>query len=102
MRICIYKTDEAPDLTLFLREGLSIPNDTWDRNWVPLKTITHGELGIDRVERISQTGYCVERLGKSLSLNTPVASASKRKRISLRWLYLQRAITSRANSHRKS
>jgi len=28
MRICIYKTDEAPELTLLLREGLPIPGDT--------------------------------------------------------------------------
>lgn len=88
MRICIYKTDEAPDLTLFLQQGLSIPSDTRDRQWVLLKTITRGELGVDRAERISKAGYCVEILGRTSVFAPPVTNLKVRTRRPLGWLRL--------------
>lgn len=86
MRVCIYKTDNAPDLTLFLHEGMAIPSEERDQNWVPLKTVTPGELRADISSRMEKTGCCVERLGRAASTAGRPTSPTVTKRISLRWL----------------
>jgi len=67
MRVCIYKADEAPDLTLFLREGLAIPGGTEEINWTQFKTVTQGELKGDLLARMELSGYCLVRLGRLFS-----------------------------------
>lgn len=86
MRVCIYKTDDALDLTLFLREGLTLPGDELDRNWFPLKTVTQGELRADIPEKMSRTGCCVERLGRIVISSRPPEISPMTRRISHRWL----------------
>lgn len=85
MRVCIYKTDDAPDLTLFLREGLAFPSDRRDHDWFPLKTVTQSELRIDIPEKMLKTGYCVERLGKATISATAPKGYAATERISFRW-----------------
>lgn len=63
MRICIYKTDEAPELTLLLREGLPIPGNTKVRQWRHLKAVTRGEVRADLLTHIDGHGYLLVRLG---------------------------------------
>jgi hypothetical protein len=62
MRICIYKADEAPELTLLLREGLPIPRNTSVRRWRPFKAVTRGEVRADLLTEIDGHGYFVVRL----------------------------------------
>jgi hypothetical protein len=57
MRICIYKTDEAPEWTLLLREGLPIPLDTKPRKWKHLKVVTRGEVRADVLSEIDGHGF---------------------------------------------
>lgn len=91
MRVCIYKTDDAPDLTLFLKEGLAFPGDKRDQNWLPLKTVTGGEVRTDIMSKLSRTGCCVEDLGTiSTATSVGVAPPRAESRISLRWLSLPR------------
>jgi hypothetical protein len=66
MRICIYKTDEAPELTLLLREGLPIPGDTKVRKWTHFKAVTRGEVRTDLLTEIDGHGYFLVRLGALL------------------------------------
>jgi hypothetical protein len=66
MRICIYKTDEAPELTLLLREGSPISLDTKPRKWKHLKVVTRGEVRADLLSEIDGHGYFVVRLGTSI------------------------------------
>jgi hypothetical protein len=62
MRICIYKTDEAPELTLLLREGLPIPANTKVRKWRRFKAVTRGEVRADLLTEIDGHGYFLVRL----------------------------------------
>ncbi|KAA0685944.1 hypothetical protein DTW90_34715 [Neorhizobium sp. P12A] len=63
MRICIYKSEKAPDLTLLLREGLPLPLDTKIDKWTKIKVVTDGEMRADLLIEIGGTGYAVVRLG---------------------------------------
>jgi hypothetical protein len=63
MRICIYKSDRAPELTLLLREGLPVPLDTKIEKWTKIKVVTDGEMRADLLIQIGGPGYLVVRLG---------------------------------------
>jgi hypothetical protein len=63
MRICIYKTDESPDLTLLLREGVTMPGDAEDANWIQFKIVTPGELRGDLLAKMEPTGHCIVQFG---------------------------------------
>jgi hypothetical protein len=64
MRICIYKADESPDLTLLLREGTTMPDDAKDVNWIQFKIVTRGEMRGDLLAKLEPTGHCVVELGE--------------------------------------
>ena len=66
MRVCIYKTDEAPDLTMFLREGYAMPS-TEEANWTQIKAVTQGEVSDEFLTKMQRTGHCVVRLSQTLS-----------------------------------
>jgi hypothetical protein len=66
MRICIYKTDGAPDLTLLLREGLPLPPIVDVRSWTKFKTVTEREIREDLLSQIDGTGYSLVRLEAGL------------------------------------
>lgn len=63
MRICIYKSERAPELTLMLREGLPLPPDTRIDNWTKIKVVTDGEMRADLLIEIGAAGYALVRLG---------------------------------------
>lgn len=63
MRICIYKSERAPELTLLLREGLPLPRDTKIDKWTKIKVVTDGEMRADLLIEIGGAGYAVVRLG---------------------------------------
>jgi hypothetical protein len=63
MRICIYKSDRAPELTLLLREGLPVPLDTKIDKWTKIKVVTDGEMRADLLIQIGGAGYALVRLG---------------------------------------
>jgi hypothetical protein len=67
MRICIYKTDEAPEWTLLLREGSPMPPATKPRKWTHLKVVTRGEVRADLLNEIDGQGYFLVRLGASVT-----------------------------------
>lgn len=98
MRVCIYKTDDAPDLTLFLREGLTLPHEARDQNWLPLKTVTKGELSADLAVKMAQGGYCVERLGRTTVHSSPAVRPVVSRRISLRWLGFPKSLRIKTES----
>jgi hypothetical protein len=62
MRICIYKTDDAPELTLLSQQGSSIPVDTKPRKWKYLKVVTRGEVRADLLSETDGHGYFLARL----------------------------------------
>lgn len=66
MRICIYKTDRAPDLTLLLREGLPLPPIIDVKLWTKFKTVTEREIREDLLNQIDGTGYSLIRLESGL------------------------------------
>jgi len=63
MRICIYKSDRAPELTLLLREGLPVPLDTKIDKWTKIKVVTDREMRADLLIQIGGPGYLLVRLG---------------------------------------
>lgn len=63
MRICIYKSDRAPELTLMLREGLPFPLDTAVDKWTKIKVVTDREMRADLLIEIGGAGYLLVRLG---------------------------------------
>jgi len=63
MRICIYKSEGAPELTLMLREGLPLPFDTKRDKWTKIKVVTDGEMRADLLIEIGGAGYALVRLG---------------------------------------
>jgi len=63
MRICIYKSERAPELTLLLREGLPLPPDTRIDKWMKIKVVTDGEMRADLLIEIGGAGYALVRLG---------------------------------------
>ncbi|TGE93247.1 hypothetical protein C9417_26360 [Rhizobium sp. SEMIA 4088] len=62
MRICIYKSERAPELTLLLREGLPIPLDTKIDEWTKIKAVTDREIRADLLIEIGGAGYALVRL----------------------------------------
>jgi hypothetical protein len=64
MRVCIYKTDEAPELTMFLREGYAMPS-TEETNWTQIKAVTPGEVSDEFLTQMERTGHCVVRLSQA-------------------------------------
>jgi hypothetical protein len=63
MRICIYKSDIAPELTLLLREGLPVPLDIKIDKWTKIKVVTDGEMRADLLTQIVGAGHALVRLG---------------------------------------
>ena len=63
MRICIYKSESAPELTLLLREGLPVPLDTKIDKWTKIKVVTDREMRADLLIQIGGAGYAFVRLG---------------------------------------
>jgi len=63
MRICIYKSEQAPELTLLLREGLPFPRDTKIDRWTKIKVVTDGEMRADLLVEIGGSGYALVELG---------------------------------------
>ncbi|TWB49164.1 hypothetical protein FBZ98_107197 [Rhizobium sp. ERR 922] len=63
MRICIYKSERAPELTLLLREGLPLPHDTKIDKWTKIKVVTDREMRSDLLIEIGGAGYALVRLG---------------------------------------
>jgi len=66
MRICIYRSDGAPDLTLLLREGSPLPPIIDVRSWTKFKTVTEGEISEDLLSQIDGPGYSLVRLEPGL------------------------------------
>lgn len=79
MRVCIYKTDEAPDLTMFLREGYAMPC-TEESSWTQLKTITRGEVSDEFLAQMQRTGHCVVRLSQVSSSDRTGLTPNKNQR----------------------
>ncbi|MDR6670269.1 hypothetical protein [Rhizobium sp. 1399] len=52
MRICIYKSDDEPDVTLFLREGKAIPANATKQKWRHFKAVTRDEVSADLLKKI--------------------------------------------------
>lgn len=63
MRICIYKSERAPELTLLLQEGLPLPLDTKIDKWTKIKVVTDREMRADLLIQIGGAGYALVRLG---------------------------------------
>ena len=63
MRICIYKSERVPELTLLLREGLPVPVDTKIDKWTKIKVVTDREMRADLLIQIGGAGYALVRLG---------------------------------------
>lgn len=67
MRICIYKSDQEPDLTLFLREGVELPVNARKQRWRHIKAVTRKELSPDLLKKIDvANGSLLIQLGSSL------------------------------------
>lgn len=62
MRVCIYKSERAPEFTLLLREGLPLPLDTKIDKWTKIKVVTDGEMRADLLIQIGSAGYALVRL----------------------------------------
>lgn len=62
MRVCIYKSERAPEFTLLLREGLPLPLDTKIDKWTKIKVVTDGEMRGDLLIQIDSAGYALVRL----------------------------------------
>ena len=52
MRICICKSDEAPETTLFLREGVPMPAHAKNQKWRHFKAVNPEEMRPDLLSRI--------------------------------------------------
>ncbi|AHG49114.1 hypothetical protein RLEG12_09235 (plasmid) [Rhizobium leguminosarum bv. trifolii CB782] len=63
MRVCIYKSERAPELTLMLREGLPLPLDTKIDRWTKIKVVTGGEMRADLLIQVGGVGYALVRFG---------------------------------------
>lgn len=67
MRICIYKSDDEPHLTLFLREGAPVPENARKHKWRHFKAVTRDEVRADLLKKIEvANGYLFVQLGSSL------------------------------------
>ncbi len=67
MRICIYKSDQEPDLTLFLREGVAVPANARNQKWRHFKAVTRDEVSADLLKKIEvANGSLFIQLGSSL------------------------------------
>ncbi|MGO7522414.1 hypothetical protein, partial [Rhizobium brockwellii] len=56
MRIFIYKTDEAPEVTLFLRECVPVPAHQKSQKWRHIKAVVGEEVWADLLTQI-EIGY---------------------------------------------
>lgn len=64
MRISIYKSDDEPDLTLFLREGAPVPANARKHKWRHFKAVTRDEVGADLLKKFEvANGYLFVQLG---------------------------------------
>jgi hypothetical protein len=59
MRISIYKSFEAPDVTLLVREGFPVPLAAEEQKWRHIKSVTNAEVRADLLTQIEIGGGCV-------------------------------------------
>ncbi|MGO8241824.1 hypothetical protein ACC806_37470, partial [Rhizobium ruizarguesonis] len=59
VRICIYKSDEAPEVTLFLREGVPVPAHPKGQKWRHVKAGVGEEVRADRLTQIEIGNGCL-------------------------------------------
>jgi hypothetical protein len=59
MRICIYKSDDQPDETLFLREDVPVPANARKQKWRHFKAVTRDEIGADLLKKIEAANGCL-------------------------------------------
>jgi len=52
VRICIYKSDEVPHITLFLREGSPLPAGARSQKWRHFKAVAREEVRADLLKQI--------------------------------------------------
>lgn len=63
MRICIYKSDDEPDLTLLLHEGAPVPANAGKQKWRHFKAVTRDEVSADLLKKIEvANGYLLIQL----------------------------------------
>jgi hypothetical protein len=72
MRVGIYKSDDAPDLTLLLREGLPLPVSVSRRKWQQVKVVTDGEIRADLLTEVEGNGYVVVEMGAPSGSGTQI------------------------------
>jgi hypothetical protein len=66
MRICIYKSDDTPETTLFVREGAPMPANAKKQKWRHFKAVTREEVRADLLMRIDVgNGFLFVQLGAS-------------------------------------
>ncbi|MGO7731310.1 hypothetical protein [Rhizobium johnstonii] len=59
VRICIYKSDEAPEVTLFLREGVPVPAHPKSQKWRHIKAVVGEEVRADLLTQIEIGNGCL-------------------------------------------
>ena len=72
MRVGIYKTDDAPDLTLLLREGSPPPMSVPKGKWRQVKVVTDGEVRADLLTEVKTSGYFIVRKSGPRSPKTQI------------------------------
>ncbi len=66
LRICIYKSDEVPHLTLFLREGEPSPASAKRQKWRHFKAVAREEVRADLLKQIEiGNGHLFVQLGSA-------------------------------------
>ena len=70
MRVGIYKSDDAPNLTLLLKEGFPLPMSVAREKWRQVKVVTSGEVRADLLTEVKGNGYFVVQM--SAGSMTPI------------------------------
>ena len=90
MRVGIYKSDHAPNLTLLLQEGFPLPVSVAREKWQQVKVVTYGEIRPDLLTEIKDCGYFFGEMGSGstapISIHGGLALFSASVRASLRLL----------------
>jgi hypothetical protein len=63
MRVGIFKSDDAPNLTLLLKEGFPLPVSVAGEKWQQVKVVTYGEVRADLLAEIRGNGYFFGEMG---------------------------------------
>lgn len=68
LRICVYKSYEAPEITLFLREGAAMPAHVKSQHWRHFKVVISAEMRADLLTQIEVGNGCLlVNLGASVT-----------------------------------